>query len=155
MMMSNPSAIADGGEVEFREVGDEPGGARVVVLGCGDQHRVDVDADDVVSCRGELASDTTGPASGVEHPGPSCSHRVDEACFAREVVAGGGHRPEPFDVPRGVIRVLFGQVDPPVARHRVHANCQRCGCSCGCVAWASCRSTAASSGGVAGPYAAL
>jgi len=112
-------------EVEFGEVGHEPGRAGMVLLGGGDQLPIDVDADDIVTSFCEVAPDATWPSPGVEHSGPTSDHGVDETCLASEIVARGGHRPKSFDVPRGVVRIPFGQFDPPVGRHHLDANCRQ------------------------------
>ena len=92
------------------------------MFGGVDEDRVDVDTDDVVAATGEVAAHPSRSTSGVEDSGSAGDHGVDEACFAFEVVAGGGHRAEPFDVPGGMTRVRLGQLDPPVACHRRNAN---------------------------------
>ena len=75
-------------EVEFSEVHDHPNRARVILLGGGDQDRVDVDADDVVPRSREMAPDPSRSAAGVEHPDPARDDGVDEACFSVEIVPG-------------------------------------------------------------------
>jgi len=94
----------------------------VIGLGRSDEDRVDVDADDVVADACEVAAESAGSAAGVEDAGVARGDGVDEACFAVEVVAVGGHGAKSFDVPVRVFRVSFGQFDPPVLRHRRNAN---------------------------------
>ena len=112
-----PVGDAGCGKIEFGEIGDEPGDAGVVVLCGGDEDRVDVDSDDVVTECGESCADASGAAAGVEDACVAGCHGVDEAGFAVEVVAGGGHGAESFDVPVGVAGVLFGEGDPSVRGH--------------------------------------
>ena len=59
---------ADRGQIEFGEVRNQPRRAGMIVLGSGDQHRIDVDAHDLVTRSSEMASHPTRPAPGVEHP---------------------------------------------------------------------------------------
>lgn len=113
---------AGGGEVEFGEVVDEPGHVGMVVLCGGDEDRVDVDSHDVVAECGESCAGASGAAAGIEDACVAWCHGVDEAGFAVEVVAGGGHGAEPFDVPVGVSGVLFGEGDPSVRGHRKDAT---------------------------------
>ena len=108
---------SDRGEVEFSEVCHQPGWTGVIVLGGGDEDRVDVDAHDVVPSASEVAAHSSGSAPCVEDSGSAGDHGIDETCFAVEIVAGGSHRAEPFDVPGGVLWILLGQFDPLVARH--------------------------------------
>src|SRR5690606_23506709 len=91
------------GQVELGEVLDHPGGAGEVLLGRGDEDRVDVDADDGVPPLGEVAPVAAGAAAGVEDPRPAGHHRVDEPRLTDEVGAGLRHLPEALDVP---VRVL-------------------------------------------------
>jgi len=77
----------------------------VVVLGRLDEHRVDVDADDSVASRVEVAANPTGTAPGVEDSRAPIEHRVDGAGLTDDVDAVGGQTSEPLDVPRRVARI--------------------------------------------------
>ncbi len=56
------------GQVEFGEVCDEPRRAWMILLGSGDEHRIEVDTNDVVTHPSEMPSDPTRPTPGIEHP---------------------------------------------------------------------------------------
>ena len=72
-------ALGDAGarQVELGQIGDEPGQAGVIMLGGIDQHRVDVHADDLVTGVGQLGSDATRAAPGVEHSRGTRRHGID------------------------------------------------------------------------------
>ena len=59
---------------------------------------------------GEAAADTARTAARVEDRCAARRHRVDEACFTVEIVPGGGHCTEPFDVPVRMVRVLLDRL---------------------------------------------
>ncbi len=58
--------LSHGHEVEFGEVSNQPRGPRMVLLGRGDQLRVDIDANDHVSADRELRCDPSRPATCIE-----------------------------------------------------------------------------------------
>ena len=110
-----PVLDARRGEVEFGEVCYQPGRAGVVVFGSGDQHRVDVDAHDLVAGVCEMATDPARPTAGVEHS--EC--RLSMASMKR----ASPPRSSPaaaIDRNRSTYHEEcpgFRSVDPPVERH--------------------------------------
>ena len=114
---------AAGAQVEFGEIADEPRGTRMIVLGGGDQHRVEIDAHHLVAELRQPTADAARATTGVEDPCPPGDHGVDESGLAVQIDTVGGHRAEAFDVPARVVRVLLDLLDPAVAdrwplRHR-------------------------------------
>ena len=91
----------------------------MIALGCGDQLGVDIDADDVMTEGGEPPADPSRATAGVENPSPTRHHCVDEPGLTIEIVTLGGHRPEPFDVPRRMTGVLLDHSQPAVVTHTV------------------------------------
>ncbi len=61
-------------------------------------------------------SDAARAAAGVEDARTPRHQGIDEAGLAGEVVTGGGHRPEPLDVPRRMVRLLLDHLDPATLR---------------------------------------
>jgi hypothetical protein len=91
----------------------------MIALGRRDQRRVDVDTDDVMAeCR-EPAADASRPTASVEDPSATCDHGVDESGLTIEIVTIGGHRPEPFNVPRRMVGVRVDHPQPAVVAHTV------------------------------------
>ena len=113
-----PLVDTDRREIQFGEVRHQPRQAWMVLFRSGDQRRIDVDANDLVTHSCEVATDSARSTAGVEHARPTRHHGVDKTCLTAQIVTGGRHRPKPIDIPRGVARVLLRQGDPPVDRHR-------------------------------------
>lgn len=82
----------------------------MILLGSFDECRINIDADYVVACRGEVPTYAAGTAAGIEYPGAACHHRVDQAGFAVQVLPSARHGSKTFDVPlrmAGVSRDLL------------------------------------------------
>ena len=107
----------EGGEVQFRQVGHQPGRAGMVEFGGGDQDGIEVDADHLVAELGEMSADAAGAAASVEYPCVPTDQCVDQPSLTVQVGAFGGHPAKPLDVPLGMSRTLLQLLDPPVARH--------------------------------------
>ena len=75
-------------EVELSEVPDLPTGVGVILAGHVDQVRVEVHADDLVACAGEMSAQSSCAAAGVEDPGRSRGHGVDQPGLAVDVLPG-------------------------------------------------------------------
>ncbi len=104
-------------EVERGQISCQPDRARVIRFGCRDQVRVDVDADHVMSERGEPTADPSRSAAGVENPSSAPNHCVDEPRFTIEILTLCGHRPESFDIPPRMTGVLLDHPQPAVVAH--------------------------------------
>ena len=85
----------------------------MILLGSGDQNRIDVDTDHVVADGRKERAHPAGATTSVENPTVPRRHRVDESRLSGKIVAGLSHRPETLDVPGGVPRVGVGDLDPP------------------------------------------
>ena len=59
--------LSDRREVERGEVGDDPVGTWVVLPGSGNELRVDIDANDLVTTAEQRRTDAPWPASGVQN----------------------------------------------------------------------------------------
>ena len=84
-MASKGSVTPCARQVEVGQVADEPARPGVVLLCGGDQHRVDVHADDLVTDVVQVSADPARPAAGVEHPRAAREHRVDQPGLPDEV----------------------------------------------------------------------
>ena len=71
----------------------------MILLGCRDEHRVNIHADHPVTGAGQEAAQPAGPAAGIEDVGTTGHHRVDEARFAGQILTGACHGTKPFDIP--------------------------------------------------------
>jgi hypothetical protein len=86
---SNGSVLPRG-QVEIGEVADEPARPGLVLLGCLDEQRVDVDTDHVVTGRDQIPAQPAGVAAGIEDAGTAGAiasqgepHRPTESPSAR------------------------------------------------------------------------
>jgi hypothetical protein len=71
-----------------------------MVLPCRvDQHGIQVDTDDVVADRRQMAAHPAGAAAGIEDPRGPRHHGIDQTRLAGQIGALRGHVPEPLDVP--------------------------------------------------------
>jgi hypothetical protein len=69
-------------EVKHGEVGDDPLRTGIVLMGCGDELVVGINADHVMTARMQDRSDASGAASGVEDARAGSRQCVDEARLA-------------------------------------------------------------------------
>ena len=99
-------------QVEFGEVADQPPRPGVVLLGGGDQGRVDVDADHPVAGGSEVAAHPARAAARVEDVRAAWCHRVHQAGLPRQILTGAGHRPEALDVPVRVVGISRDLLHP-------------------------------------------
>lgn len=95
------------GQLQFGQIRNEPTRARMVLLRRLDQRGVRVHTDDLVPAGEQLGADPSWAATGVEYSRTAGEHRVDEPGFTRKIGAVGLHLAEPFDVPTGMIGVVF------------------------------------------------
>jgi hypothetical protein len=91
--------MPDGREIERGKVANEPYWPRVIDFGRGDEHGVDVDADDGMPSIEQRCSDASRPASGVEHSGARYHHCVEQTGFAGQISPLRGKLSEPLHVP--------------------------------------------------------
>src|SRR5690606_3242287 len=82
-----PRAVALA-QVEGGEVPDLPVCLGMIVAGHLDQLGVEVHAYHPVAGAGEMPAEPPGAAAGVEDPGASRGHGVDQPCLAVDVLAG-------------------------------------------------------------------
>lgn len=82
---------AAGGQVEVRQVTDQPLWAGMVSFGGLDEHRVDVDADNLMAHRRQIPAQPAGATSGVKDPRSARHHGVDEAGFADQILTSACH----------------------------------------------------------------
>lgn len=87
-----------GGQLQIFQICMDPGCTGVHTVRLGDQDRIQVDTDDDVTKFGKPSADATRAATGVEDPGVTWDHRIDQARFSVQVVALFRHLLEPFYV---------------------------------------------------------
>src|SRR5262245_37064988 len=96
------------------QVANKPARSRMVLLGCLDQHRVDVDSDHMMTGRREMAAQPAGAATGIEYAGAAGCHRVHETSLTGQILSGACHGTEAFDIPVRMSRIGFDLLHPDI-----------------------------------------
>ena len=111
-----------GRQIKVGEVADEPGRARMIVLGSVDEDRVHIDADDLMTDVVEVAAHPARTAAGVENTTTAGQHRIDQPRLSDDVLAAGRHRAKPLDITGGVRRIGLDDLLPLAGRAFAHSG---------------------------------
>ena len=103
--------LPEAGQIKISEVADQPGGARVVTCGSGDEFWVDINTDDLMPAGVQIPADSAWTTPSIKDAGTAGNHGINESALADEVNPFGSQTTEAIDVPLRV--ALIGIGEPP------------------------------------------